>query len=110
MKNEKQSCSSTTSCSTAKPDLAGKYSEKFITSSKITDGGFIPVISTKLSTRDRLQHCRCRMGKYRDNYKVNPGLYAIGNPDKNSDVFVSANYKLSFNVLRKSLSKLRNRI
>jgi hypothetical protein len=36
-------------------------------------------------------------------YTVNPGLYAVGNPDNNSPVFVSANYKLTFDMLRKNL-------
>lgn len=36
-------------------------------------------------------------------YMVKPGLYAIGNPDRTSDVLVSANYKLSFDVLRREL-------
>jgi hypothetical protein len=39
-------------------------------------------------------------------YKVEPGLYSIGEPDINSDVFVSSNYKLSFNILRKALNGL----
>ncbi len=47
-----------------------------------------------------------RWGINRDNYKVSPGLYAIGNPDKTSDVFVTANYKLSFDTLRKNLTGL----
>jgi hypothetical protein len=49
---------------------------------------------------------RVRWGIGRDNYKVTPGLYKIGNPDNQSDVFVSANYKLSFDVLRKNLDSL----
>ena len=36
-------------------------------------------------------------------YSVAPGLYSIGAPDKDADVFVSANYKLSFDVLRREL-------
>jgi CO dehydrogenase/acetyl-CoA synthase gamma subunit (corrinoid Fe-S protein) len=36
-------------------------------------------------------------------YKVEAGLYAVGNPDHNSPVLVSANYKLTFDVLRKNL-------
>ncbi|MBI5887413.1 MAG: acetyl-CoA synthase subunit gamma [Deltaproteobacteria bacterium] len=36
-------------------------------------------------------------------YLTAPGLYAIGEPDGNSDVFVSANYKLSFDILRRAL-------
>jgi len=34
-------------------------------------------------------------------YSVEPGLYAIGKPDNESPVFVSANYKLTFDVLMK---------
>ena len=42
-----------------------------------------------------------RWGINRNNYRVSPGLYAVGTPDNTSDVFVSANYKLSFDNLRK---------
>ena len=37
-------------------------------------------------------------------YRVDPGLYAVGAPDAASPVFVSANYGLSFNVLRRALA------
>jgi hypothetical protein len=37
-------------------------------------------------------------------YTVPPGLYAVGTPQADSDVFVSANYKLSFDVLRRALN------
>jgi CO dehydrogenase/acetyl-CoA synthase gamma subunit (corrinoid Fe-S protein) len=37
------------------------------------------------------------------NYKVDPGLYYVGDPDSNSPVLVTANYKMSFDVLRKEL-------
>jgi len=40
------------------------------------------------------------------NYKVSPGLYAVGKPDDTSPVLVSANYKLTFDVLRKELADL----
>jgi acetyl-CoA decarbonylase/synthase complex subunit gamma len=36
-------------------------------------------------------------------YKVDPGLYALGNPDPKSLVFVTANYKMSFDYLRAAL-------
>ena len=39
-------------------------------------------------------------------YIVEPGIYAVGNPDGDSPVFVSANYKLSFDALRKELGGL----
>ena len=35
-----------------------------------------------------------------------PGLYAVGEPDRESDVFVTANYKLSFDILRRELKGL----
>lgn len=37
------------------------------------------------------------------NYTVDPGLYALGKPGPESPVFVSANYKLSFDRLREAL-------
>jgi hypothetical protein len=39
-------------------------------------------------------------------YSVEPGLYALGEPNSDSDVFVTANYKLSFDTLRESLKGL----
>ena len=36
-------------------------------------------------------------------YMVDPGLYALGNPDNNSPVLVTANYKMSFDYLRREL-------
>ncbi|MCL4427383.1 MAG: mercury methylation corrinoid protein HgcA [Deltaproteobacteria bacterium] len=49
----------------------------------------------------------CRISSsFRMKYKIEPGLYALGEPDANSDIFVSANYKLSFDILRKALSGL----
>lgn len=64
----------------------------------------VPVVSTSLAYRDILGAFRVRWGIRRESYKVNPGLYAAGNPGKDSDVFVTANYKLSFDALRKNLS------
>jgi hypothetical protein len=37
-------------------------------------------------------------------YTVESGLYSLGNPDNNSPVLVSANYKLTFDELRKNLA------
>lgn len=57
-----------------------------------------------LTWKDRVAHFRCRVGSYRSKYMVTPGLYALGNPGKDSDVFVTANYAMSFNRLRSALS------
>lgn len=69
-----------------------------------TETGSIPKVSTRLNNKDLMGTLMVRWSINRDNYKVNPGLYAVGNPDSSSDVFVSANYKLSFDHLRKSLN------
>ncbi len=37
-------------------------------------------------------------------YRVDPGLYALGRPAAESRVFVTANYKMSFDVLRAALA------
>jgi acetyl-CoA decarbonylase/synthase complex subunit gamma len=39
-------------------------------------------------------------------YRIEPGLYAAGNPTPDSPVLVSANYKMSFDRLRSELSGL----
>ncbi len=47
--------------------------------------------------------CRVSDG-FRNKYRVKPGLYTFGSPSAESDVFVTANYKLSFDLLRKDLA------
>lgn len=61
-------------------------------------------VSAELTMSDRLRHIRCRLGPYRMSYKIKPGLYAVGRPSVTSDVFASANYGLSFDILRSSLA------
>jgi len=65
-----------------------------------------PVVSTALSFKDMLGAWKVRWGIGRMSYKVEPGLYAVGNPDGSSPVLVSANYKLTFDTLRHNLSGL----
>ena len=66
----------------------------------------IPEVSTKLNLLDYIGTIKVRWGIGRYDYKVTPGLYKVGNPTSDSDVFVSANYKLSFDTLRKNLVSL----
>ncbi len=47
-----------------------------------------------------------RWGLGRNHYAVTPGLYAVGTPSAESPVLVSANYKLSFDILRREVAKL----
>lgn len=55
------------------------------------------------SFSDYLSSAKMRMSIGRNSSSVKPGLYNLGKPDENSDVVVSANYKLSFDILRKNL-------
>jgi hypothetical protein len=55
---------------------------------------------------DYLGALKVRMSFGRNSYSVKPGLYAFQKPDQESDVFVTANYKLSFDILRKELAGL----
>lgn len=49
---------------------------------------------------------KARLGINRDQYAVPAGIYAIGYPDENSPVLVTANYKLTVDKLRMELSGL----
>jgi hypothetical protein len=60
-------------------------------------------ISSDWIRADYIGMIKSRMGAFRMNYAVPPGLYAIGAPGKDSDVLVTANYKLTFDILRRSL-------
>ena len=68
-----------------------------------TPAGLVPEIATHLDTADCLGAVKVRLGLRRMRYMVEPGLYAVGSPTAESPVFVSANYKLSFDHLRCAL-------
>ncbi len=68
--------------------------------------GTVPQVRSKLQWQDRLGQLRARIGISRDFYRVAPGLYAVGNPDKDSEVLVTASYKLSFDSLRRELANI----
>jgi hypothetical protein len=65
----------------------------------------IPV-SAILNRSDYWGAVKVRWGIGRDSYTVVPGLYKVGIPTPESDVFISANYKLSFDHLRKNLDSI----
>ncbi len=69
-------------------------------------GGKIPLVSTKWTFSDYLGAIKVRLNFSRKNYAVQPGLYAIGQPDEHAPVLVTANYKLSFDSLRKELNAI----
>ena len=81
-----------------------KKLEYWITGSIETPAGKIPKVGTQLTLRDKFGALRVRFAIGRMNYAIPPGLYAVGNPDPESPVFVTANYKLSFDSLRAALT------
>jgi hypothetical protein len=61
----------------------------------------IPHFPSTLSFKDRWDHITARFGWRRTTrHRVEPGLYAIGEPTPESPVFVTANYSLSFDAVR----------
>ena len=75
------------------------YVERFIE----TKIGLVPVIKAQLGKDDLFSTFYVRCGIRRHRYTVSPGLYAIGNAHKDSEVLVTANFKLTFDMLRKEL-------
>jgi hypothetical protein len=59
--------------------------------------------SGEITLANRLDHLMARLGVKREQHLIEPGLYAMGKPTKDSPVFVSANYTLSFDALRSAL-------
>ncbi|OEH86694.1 hypothetical protein BHU72_10475 [Desulfuribacillus stibiiarsenatis] len=74
-----------------------------MTGSVETSLGPIRRISTELRLIDSYWNLKARLGIARDTFKIPPGLYAIGNPDANSPVLVTCNYKLTIDIVRVSL-------
>ncbi|MGE4296975.1 MAG: mercury methylation corrinoid protein HgcA [Desulfovibrionaceae bacterium] len=68
-----------------------------------TPAGPVPRVRTALCPSDRLGTLGARIGCTRDDYRVAPGLYCLGNPTPDSPVIVTANYKLTFDTVRTAL-------
>lgn len=103
----------TTSCGGNAKDLSvdscaeqRRFSAPWVTGKIATPAGLVPQIATKLTFKDTLGSWKCRWSIGRMNYKVEPGLYAVGTPDDNAPVLVTANYKMTFDRLREKLGGL----
>jgi hypothetical protein len=95
----------TVCCPAGKTELKRpRSSQSFVVGTVETPVGAVPQIASILQWDDHWGTVKARFGVGRMEYAVDPGLYALGNPDSNSPVFVSANYKMSFDVLRRSLA------
>ncbi len=66
--------------------------------------GPVPQVRVHPSWRDIASTFITRIGIGRDHYTVAPGIYAVGQPGSDTPVLVTANFKLTFDALRKTLS------
>ncbi len=71
-----------------------------------TDAGLVPKVTTVLDKNVLFATFKVRCGINRHNYLLTPGLYCVGNPDKNSEVLVTANFKLTFDHVRSQLKDI----
>jgi hypothetical protein len=95
----------TVCCPAGKTELKmPRSNQSFVVGTVTTPLCVVPQIAAILQWHDHWGTVKARFGVGRMDYAVDPGLYALGNPDSDSPVFVSANYKMSFDVLRRSLA------
>lgn len=99
IQNNSPCCGSTDSSPNNQPSL----NQPFIAGSIKTNIGIVPQVSSSLTSADQRGSIKARWGVGRMNYSIDPGLYALNNPDANSPVLVTANYKMSFDRLRMAL-------
>jgi hypothetical protein len=78
----------------------------FVENFKQTTAGAVPQVKTVLEATDRWGTVRTRLGISRYNYKVAPGLYCAGSPGADSPILITANYKLTFDIVRSELTGL----
>jgi len=80
-----------------------RLDQGFVIGTVSTPAGSVPRVSSGLQWGDHWGAVKARWGVGRMDYAIDPGLYALGNPDRESPVLVSANYKMSFDELRSAL-------
>ena len=90
------------------PSGAGEFhlpsaDQSFICGTVATPVGRIPRADSELTRKDLRGHYLVRWNIGRDHFTVEPGLYGLGHPGSDSPVLVTANYKLTFDLLRQTL-------
>lgn len=65
--------------------------------------GRVPQVATRLTVADITGRWQMRWGFGRTRYSIAPGLYAIGRASSGSPVLVTANYKMTFDILRRDM-------
>lgn len=86
-------------CCGAKPDVA-------LSDLQPRPPSAILPLGSRVTWRDRWGGWRVRWGIGRMRYTVAPGLYRVGSPDAQSPVLVTANYKLTVDLVRSQLTGL----
>ena len=99
-------CGSSPADPSGPEEKPGYFLWHFVDGFMNTSAGKVPRVKTSTGFFDLLGTLGTRIGINRYNYKIAPGLYCTGNPTHDSPVFVSANYKLSFDLLRKKLDRI----
>ncbi|MDD8025468.1 MAG: mercury methylation corrinoid protein HgcA [Acidobacteriota bacterium] len=87
----------------ARPAPLTPADHAWIIGSVETAEGDVPLVATRLNRADRNGTLLARLSIKRMSHAVRPGLYGFGKPDAWSPVFVTGNYKMSFDYLRRSL-------
>ena len=105
-----QAISSETCCG-PKPPPASSSNERpgyrllpFVAGFIDTPAGPVPRAATALALADRIGAAAVRCGFGRNRCTIAPGLYAVGAASTDSPVLVTANYKFTFDTLRRELA------
>jgi len=86
------------------PHRPPRLDQSFVVGFIPTQAGDVPQVAAQLRWTDHWGTIKARWGVGRMDYMIDPGLYALGNPGNDSPVLVTANYKMSFDYLRRELS------
>ena len=81
-----------------------RLDQPFVTGRVQTPVGQVPRVSQVLGLADRLGAFKARWGIGRMRYTIDAALYALGDAGPESPVCVTANYKMSFDLLRRALT------
>ncbi len=96
-------CCSPATDDNEKPSCCGPDAPRWVITCLETPAGPVRQVRTELTRADLFDRVKARLGVARMSYTVDPGIYAVGKPTAESPVFVTANYKLSFDSLRREL-------
>lgn len=83
-----------------------RYEDTFLDGQVETPAGPVPRVHSRIGRDDLVGRWKMRWGIGRNRYRVAPGLYALGAPGADAPVLVTANYKLTFDVVRRDAAGL----